>query len=75
MVPAVFVFLWSTGFIGGKAGLPYAEPLTFLAVRFAIAAVVMLVAALLARAAWPKGVMIAHIAMVGLLMHSLQLGG
>jgi drug/metabolite transporter (DMT)-like permease len=75
VAPAVFVFLWSTGFIGGKAGLPYAEPLTFLAVRFAIAAVVMLVAALLVRAAWPKGVMIAHVAVVGLLMHSLQLGG
>jgi drug/metabolite transporter (DMT)-like permease len=75
VAPALFVFLWSTGFIGGKAGLPYAEPLTFLGVRFAIAAVLMLIAALLARAAWPKGVMIAHVAVVGFLMHSLQLGG
>jgi drug/metabolite transporter (DMT)-like permease len=75
VAPAVFVVLWSTGPIGGKAGLPYAEPLTFLGVRFAIVTVIMLMAALLARAAWPKGVMIAHIAVVGLLMHSLQLGG
>ena len=29
--PLTFVFLWSTGFIGAKYGLPYAEPLTFLA--------------------------------------------
>lgn len=75
VAPAVFVVLWSTGFIGAKAGLPYAEPLTFLSVRFAIVTVAMLTAALLVRAAWPKGIMIAHLAVVGLLMHSLQLGG
>ena len=75
MGPGVFVLLWSTGFIGGKAGLPYAEALTFLTVRFAIVTVVMLIAALLVRAAWPKGVMIVHLAVVGLLMHGLQLGG
>jgi drug/metabolite transporter (DMT)-like permease len=75
MAPAVFVFLWSTGFISGKARLPYAEPLTFLGVRFAIVTVAMLIAALLARAAWPNGIMIVHVAVVGLLMHSLQLGG
>ena len=34
--PAVFVVFWSSGFIAAKAGLPYAGPLTFLAVRFAI---------------------------------------
>ncbi len=73
--PAVCVVLWSTGFIGGKAGLAYAEPMTFLGARFAIAAVVMLIAALLARAVWPRGIMIVHVAVVGLLMHSLQLGG
>ena len=75
VAPAVFVVLWSSGFIGGKAGLLYAEPLTFLSVRFMIVTVVMLIAALLVRAAWPKGVMVAHVAVVGLLMHSLQLGG
>ena len=75
MGPGVFVVLWSTGFIAGKAGLPYAEALTFLTVRFAIVTVVMLIAALLVGAAWPKGVMIAHLAVVGLLMHGLQLGG
>ena len=36
--PALFVFLWSTGFISAKLGLPYIEPLTFLALRFAVAA-------------------------------------
>ena len=37
-MPAVFVFLWSTGFIGAKFGLPFAEPFTFLAVRMAVVA-------------------------------------
>lgn len=72
VAPAVFVVLWSSGFIGGKAGLPYAEPLTFLSVRFVIVTVVMLVAALSVRAAWPRGVMVAHVAVVCLLMHSLS---
>ena len=31
--PAIFVLLWSTGFIGARYGLPYIEPLTFPAVR------------------------------------------
>ncbi|MFZ9646730.1 MAG: EamA/RhaT family transporter, partial [Fluviibacter sp.] len=34
--PALFVFLWSTGFIGAKYGLPYAEPLSFLLIRYAL---------------------------------------
>jgi drug/metabolite transporter (DMT)-like permease len=75
VAPAVFVMLWSSGFIGGKAGLSYAALLTFLSVRFAIITVVMFIATRLIRAAWPKGVMIVHVAVVGLLMHSLQLGG
>jgi len=42
--PVVFVLLWSTGFIGARFGLPYIEPLTFLAVRMIF--VVMLMAAI-----------------------------
>ena len=39
--PALFVLLWSTGFIGARYGLPYIEPLTFLAVRMVFAVVIM----------------------------------
>lgn len=39
--PVLFVFLWSTGFIGAKYGLPYAEPLTFLLLRYAALVVLM----------------------------------
>lgn len=73
--PGVFVVLWASGFIGAKFGLPYAEPLTFLAVR--MIAVVVLLAALVAvtRPSWPNGAGMAHSAVVGLLVHGLYLGG
>lgn len=35
-IPLIFVFFWSTGFIGAKLGLPYIESATFLAIRFAL---------------------------------------
>ena len=34
--PAIFVVLWSTGFIGTKYVLRSAEPLTYLAIRMAL---------------------------------------
>jgi drug/metabolite transporter (DMT)-like permease len=37
--PALFVLLWSTGLIGARYGLPYIEPLTFLAARMSFAVV------------------------------------
>ncbi|NIA71037.1 DMT family transporter [Pelagibius litoralis] len=72
----LFVLLWSTGFIGAKLGLPHAEPLTFLALRFAIAAVLLCLLAVATRAPWPKGWRsFAHLAVAGLLLHGLYLGG
>lgn len=76
LVPALFVFLWSTGFIGSKMGMPYIEPFTFLLVRFLLVIVVMVPFALACRAPWPRDwVQIGHIAMVGILMHGFYLGG
>ena len=34
LAPAIFVLLWSTGFVGSKMGAPYIEPMVFLTVRF-----------------------------------------
>lgn len=75
VAPAVFVVLWSTGFIAAKTGLGYAEPLTFLFARFVIVAAAMLVASLIVGARWPRGATTGHIAVVGLLMHGCYLGG
>lgn len=74
-MPLVFVLLWSTGFIGAKFGLPYAEPLTFLEVRYLLLVILLLPFALLSRAQWPHWRLAAHIAVAGLLVHGLYLGG
>ncbi len=76
LLPAVFVLLWSTGFIGARLGLPHAEPLTFLSLRYAAVIAVMLPLALLAGARWPKTAQEArHIAISGLLIQGGYLGG
>jgi len=74
--PLLFVFLWSTGFIGAKYGLPYAEPLSFLFVRYLAVISLMTAIALLTRAPWPKVPMQwVHIGISGLLVHAVYLGG
>ncbi len=55
VAPVVFVLLWSTGFVGAKYGLPYAEPFTFLALRLALAGALLAGLAAVLRAAWPAG--------------------
>ncbi|WP_084536343.1 DMT family transporter [Azospirillum halopraeferens] len=75
-MPGVFVVLWSTGFIGAKYGLPYAEPLTFLLTRMTLVAAVLAVVAVVMGAPWPRRPREAgHIALAGLLVHGVYLGG
>jgi drug/metabolite transporter (DMT)-like permease len=75
-VPALLVFLWSTGFIGAKYGLPYAEPFTFVAIRFAIAAAIFAGYAWGSGAPWPKGWRaLLSTAVVGMLLHGTYLTG
>ncbi|WP_420799665.1 DMT family transporter [Noviherbaspirillum saxi] len=73
-MPFVFVVIWSTGFIVAKFGLPYAEPLTFLLLRFVGVLIVLLPLVLIMRAPWPKGRM-GHIAIAGILVQAGYLGG
>lgn len=75
IAPALFVLLWSTGFIGARCGLPYIEPLTFLAVRMGFAVVIMAAIALLAGARRPNVNEIGHSLVAGSLVHGLTLGG
>jgi drug/metabolite transporter (DMT)-like permease len=75
-MPGLFVLLWSTGFIGAKFGLPFAEPFTFLSLRFAIVVVLLLVLVAWAKAPWPKDWrLIAHLCVSGVTVHALYLGG
>jgi len=76
LAPALFVVLWSTGFIGAKLGLPYAEPATFLGMRFALVSFILGVVALIWKAPWPgEWTQVVHIMVVGLLVHGVYLGG
>jgi drug/metabolite transporter (DMT)-like permease len=73
--PALFVLLWSTGFIGARYGMPYIEPLTFLAVRMVFVVVIMAAIALLAGARRLKANEVGHSLVAGSLVHGLYLGG
>ncbi len=76
LIPLLFVFLWSTGFVGAKYGLPYAEPFTFLLIRMIIAATLIYGLIVATRTEWPSGVMTyIHVAVVGILIHGVYLGG
>ncbi|MCH8529274.1 MAG: DMT family transporter [Saccharospirillum sp.] len=75
LTPVLFVLLWSTGFIGAKFGLPYAEPFTFLFVRFACVLVLLYLLIRLLGERWPSGSLLwFHIAVVGVLVHGVYLG-
>ena len=75
-MPAVFVLIWSTGFIVAKFGLPYAPPLTFLVLRYAFSIACFLVWIRLSHAHWPRGrTQWLHLAFTGVLMHAGYLGG
>ena len=73
--PGVFVVLWASGFIGAKLGLPYAAPLTFLALRMFGVVVLLGLFMLIAGAKWPgrDGALDSYV--TGVLMHALYLGG
>lgn len=74
--PALFVFLWSTGFIGVKYGIPYAPPFFFVALRMAIAALLLFVAISFLRKSQPiTRSIIWPSTMIGLSLHGAYLGG
>ena len=76
LFPALFVLLWSTGFIAAKYGLPYAPPLTFLVLRFALVAALMLIVTLVTRARWPASWReVGHLTVAAVLVHGAYLAG
>lgn len=75
IAPLVFVVLWSTGFIGTKAGLNHAEPMTFFAIRVACVIVLLGILAAVLRPRWPNRAGILHSLVTGALVHGTYLGG
>lgn len=71
-----FVAVWGSGYIATKIGLQYAPPFTFLTLRFAFGLLCLAPVVLMWKPRWPasRGEL-AHLAIAGLLMHAVQLGG
>ncbi|WP_457351935.1 DMT family transporter [Roseateles sp. P5_D6] len=75
LAPPLFIFIWATGYIVAKLAAPYADPLTFLSWRYAGVVALMLGLAFAARAPWPSRRDMAHLAIAGLGIQALYLGG
>lgn len=73
-IPASFVVLWATGFIGARYAMPWAEPFTFLAIRFVIAAILFAGVAVLLGSRKATRDEALHSTMAGVLMHGVYLG-
>jgi drug/metabolite transporter (DMT)-like permease len=74
--PVLFVLLWSTGFTGIRYGIPYAPPFTFIAVRMAIASVLLAVISLGITKRFRYDLpTIGKSALVGVTIHGAYLGG
>jgi drug/metabolite transporter (DMT)-like permease len=74
--PALFVLLWSTGFVGAKYGLPYADPFVFLSVRILLAALLLFALARALRMPVRIGrTAIARSGLIGFFLHACYLGG
>lgn len=71
---ASFVVIWATGFIVARLSAPHVEPLTFLAVRFSIAGMLLVVLALAFKARWPGRSAASHAFIAGTLLHGGYLG-
>ena len=75
-MPAVFVLIWSTGFIVARFGMPHAPPFKFLIIRYALSIVCFLLWITLARVKWPtQRDQWLHLAVTGVFMHAFYLGG
>ncbi|MBT3436093.1 MAG: DMT family transporter [Oceanospirillaceae bacterium] len=76
LMPFVFVWVWSTGFLVAKLGRPFAEPFTLLSYRFALALLVLWLIIKLMASQWPSTWrLVLHCMLVGLLFHGVYLGG
>lgn len=75
LAPPLFIFIWATGYLVAKYAAPYADPLTFLAWRYAGVVLLMGALALAARAAWPSRRDLLHLAVAGIAIQAVYLGG
>jgi drug/metabolite transporter (DMT)-like permease len=75
LAPAIFVLLWSTGWVVAKFATVYSEPLTFLTIRYLVAALVFCGLCFASRVPWPRDARtIVHAIVSGAFLHGLYLG-
>ena len=75
LMPALFVLIWSTGFVVARLAMPHAPPLSFLALRFLLSAMCLGLWVMLTPAAWPADrAQWLHLVVLGLVTHALYLG-
>ncbi|MFP5076824.1 DMT family transporter [Rhizobium sp. YIM 134829] len=73
-IPALFVLLWSTGWVMAKYADLYADPLTFLVLRYAAATVLFVLFCLASGARWPSSRALVLRAIVsGMFLHGFYL--
>ncbi|MBP1845460.1 drug/metabolite transporter (DMT)-like permease [Rhizobium petrolearium] len=76
LAPALFVLLWSTGWIVAKYAAAHADPITFLAVRHTLAAIAFLAVCFVMGAKWPKSRgQFGHAILSGVFLHGFYLVG
>lgn len=73
IAPVLFVILWSTGFVVARLSAGHVEPVSFLALRFPIAAALLAILAQLLGTPWLRGRDILHAVCAGILLHALYL--
>lgn len=75
LAPAIFVLLWSTGWVMAKYAAIYADPLTFLVMRYLLATLLFVGFCMVTGAAWPRTWEAAgHAVISGIFLHGLYLG-
>jgi len=76
VAPAIFVLLWSTGWLAARAAMPYSEPLTFLTLRYVLAAVVLAAICTAMSVEWPKDRrQLTHAVLSGIPLHAMYFAG
>lgn len=75
LAPVLFVLLWSTGWVSAKYAGLYADPLTFLVIRYLSAVILFFTVCRLSGVAWPTtGSGWWHAILSGVFLHGLYLG-
>lgn len=76
LAPIIFVLLWSTGFIGAKYILPYAEPFVFLTIRYFFATLILvLIAKVIGESLSISWQQIKQSILVAIFLHVIYIGG